>query len=145
MGAQVEMSRKHYEDLAGINTFLVDLLQQQAELRLAALKDRLADADKLKTRYQRQVDVLSAESYRSGWENREFEGHAEVVTPDQFDNQKGVERDHYSVKHYMQQLGDEISITYPADVLKMLAAEKEGPSTSASGAIELVPASGLLD
>ncbi|PON59290.1 hypothetical protein PanWU01x14_160390 [Parasponia andersonii] len=62
MGAQVEMSRKHCEDLAGINSLLVDLLQRQAELRLAALKDRLADAEKLKTRYQRQVDVLSAES-----------------------------------------------------------------------------------
>ncbi|PON62980.1 hypothetical protein PanWU01x14_134270 [Parasponia andersonii] len=66
MGAQVEMSCKHSEDLAGINTLLVDLSQQQAELRLVALKYRLADAEKLKTRYQRQVDVLSAESYRSG-------------------------------------------------------------------------------
>ncbi|PON68641.1 hypothetical protein PanWU01x14_094500 [Parasponia andersonii] len=145
MGAWVEMSRKHCEDLAGINTFLVDLSQRQAELRLAALKDRLADVDKLKTRYQRQIDVLSAKSYRSGWENREFEGHAEVVTPDQFDDQKEIERDHYSVKYYMQQLRDEISITYPADVLKMLAPEKEGPSTSAPGAIELVPASGPPD
>ncbi|PON40415.1 hypothetical protein PanWU01x14_297350, partial [Parasponia andersonii] len=145
MGAHVEMSRTHGEDLAGINTFLVDLSQRQVELRLAVLKDRLADAEKLKTRYQRQVDILSAESYRSGWENREFESHAEVVTPDQYDDQKGVERDHYSIKHYMQQLGDEISITYPADVLKMLAAEKDRPSTSASGAIELISASGPPD
>ncbi|PON39280.1 hypothetical protein PanWU01x14_306050, partial [Parasponia andersonii] len=43
MGAHVEMSRKHSEDVAGINTFLVDLSQRQVELRLAALKDRLAD------------------------------------------------------------------------------------------------------
>ncbi|PON36174.1 hypothetical protein PanWU01x14_330630 [Parasponia andersonii] len=43
----------------------------------------------------------------------------------------------------MQQLGDEISITYPADVLKMLAAKKDRPSTSASGAKELIPISGL--
>ncbi|PON74711.1 hypothetical protein PanWU01x14_047700, partial [Parasponia andersonii] len=114
-------------------------------LRLAALKDRLADAEKLKIRYQRKVDVLSAESYRSGWENREFEGHAEVVTPDQFDEQKDIERDHYSIKHYMQHLGDEISITYSADVLKMLAAEKDGPSTSASGAKEIIPIFGLPD
>ncbi|PON79474.1 hypothetical protein PanWU01x14_012090, partial [Parasponia andersonii] len=145
MGAHVEMSRKHSEDLAGINTFLVDLSQRQAELRLAALKDRLADTEKLKTRYQKQVDILSAENYRSGWENREFRGHAEVIMPDQFDDQKGIERDHYSVKHYMQQLGDEIIITYPADVLKMLAAEKDGPSTSASGAKELIPISGPPD
>ncbi|PON77321.1 hypothetical protein PanWU01x14_029400 [Parasponia andersonii] len=127
MGAQVEMSRKHCEDLAGINSLLVDLSQRQAELRLAALKDRLVDAEKLKTRYQRQVDVLSAESYRSGWENREFENHAEVVTLNQFDDQKSIERDHYSVKHYMQQLGDEIRITYLANVLEMLAAKKMGP------------------
>ncbi|PON51901.1 hypothetical protein PanWU01x14_213140, partial [Parasponia andersonii] len=53
MGAQVEMSRKHCEDLAGINTFLVYLSQRQAKLRLVVLKDRLVDADKLKTRYQR--------------------------------------------------------------------------------------------
>ncbi|PON49991.1 hypothetical protein PanWU01x14_226280, partial [Parasponia andersonii] len=104
-----------------------------------------ADAEKLKTRYQRQVDVLSAESYRSGWENKEFKSHAEVLTPDQFDDQKGVERDHYFVKHYMQQLGNEISITYPADVLKMLAAEKDRPSASASGATELIPASSPPD
>ncbi|PON57058.1 hypothetical protein PanWU01x14_176480, partial [Parasponia andersonii] len=115
MGAQVEASRKHCADLAGINSLLVDLSQRQAELRLAALKDRLADAEKLKIRYQKQVDVLSAESYRSGWENREFENHAELVTPDQFDDQKGVERDHYSIKHYMQQLEDEIKIIYPSD------------------------------
>ncbi|PON47472.1 hypothetical protein PanWU01x14_244310, partial [Parasponia andersonii] len=145
MGAQVELSRKHGEDLADINTLLVELSQRHAELRLATLRDRLPDAEKLKTRYQRQVDVLSAESYRSGWENREFEGHAEVVTPDQFDEQKGVERDHYSVKYYMQQLWDEINIMYPADVLKMLAAEKDGPSTSASVAKELIPASGPLE
>ncbi|PON56063.1 hypothetical protein PanWU01x14_184220, partial [Parasponia andersonii] len=92
MGAQVEISSKHCTDLAGINSLLVDLSQRQAELRLAALKDKLADAEKLKARYQKQVDVLSAESYRSGWENREFENHAEEVTPDQFDDQKGVER-----------------------------------------------------
>ncbi|PON55788.1 hypothetical protein PanWU01x14_185970, partial [Parasponia andersonii] len=110
------------------------------ELRLAVLRDRLTDAEKLKTRYQRQVDVLSAESYRSGWENREFEGHAEVVMPDQFDEQKGVERDHYSVRHYMQQLGDEINIVYPTDVLKMLDEEKDGPSKFASIAKEIVPA-----
>ncbi|PON36085.1 hypothetical protein PanWU01x14_331150 [Parasponia andersonii] len=145
MGAQVEISRKHCADLAGINSLLVDLSQRQAELRLAAQKDRLADEEKLKARYQKQVDVLSAESYRSGWENREFENHDEVVTPDQFDDQKGVERDHYSIKHYMQQLGDEIRIIYPADVLEMLAAKKDGPSTSAPGAAELIPASGLPD
>ncbi|PON47432.1 WAT1-related protein [Parasponia andersonii] len=87
-------------------------LKRQAELRLAALKDRLADVEKLKTRHQRQ---------------------------------KSVERDHYSIKHYMQQLRDEISITYPADMLKKLAAEKEEPSTSASGAKELIPISGLPD
>ncbi|PON75487.1 hypothetical protein PanWU01x14_041120, partial [Parasponia andersonii] len=40
--------------------------ERQVELRLAALKDRLADAEKLKMRYQRQVDILSTESYRSG-------------------------------------------------------------------------------
>ncbi|PON34822.1 hypothetical protein PanWU01x14_341210 [Parasponia andersonii] len=112
MGAHVEMSRKHSEDLASINTFLIDL-------SLVALKDRLVDVEKLKTRYQRQMDVLSVESYRSGWENREFEGHAE--------------------------LGDEISITYPVDVLKMLTAEKDGPSTSASGAKELIPIFGPPD
>ncbi|PON75349.1 hypothetical protein PanWU01x14_043160 [Parasponia andersonii] len=84
-----------------------------------------------------------AESYRSGWENREFEDHAEVVTPDQFDDQKGVERDHYSIKHYMQQLEDEIKIIYPSDVLEMLAAEKDGPSTSTPGAAELTPTAGL--
>ncbi|PON76423.1 hypothetical protein PanWU01x14_034770, partial [Parasponia andersonii] len=94
---------------------------------------------------QRQVDVLSTESYRSGWENREFECHAEVITPDQFDEQKGVERDHYSIKHYMQQLGDVISITYPADVLKMLTAEKDRPSTSAYGAKVLIPIFGPPD
>ncbi|PON74472.1 hypothetical protein PanWU01x14_048790, partial [Parasponia andersonii] len=66
MGAQVEASRKHCADLAGINSLLLDLSQRQAELRVAALKDRLADAEKLKIRYQKQVDVLSAESYRSG-------------------------------------------------------------------------------
>ncbi|PON85740.1 hypothetical protein TorRG33x02_184700, partial [Trema orientale] len=109
------------------------------ELRLAALRDRLADADKLRLRYQRQVDVLSAESYRSGWENREFEGHPEVVTPDQFDLQKGVERDSYSVGYYMQQMGDAINIEYPADVLKMLDIERDGPSTSAATGTELVP------
>ncbi|PON31343.1 hypothetical protein PanWU01x14_370650 [Parasponia andersonii] len=145
MDAQVEMSRKHCEDLAGMNSLLVDLSQRQAELKLMALKDRLADVEKLKTRYQRQVDVLSAESYRSGWENREFENHAKVVTPDQFDDQKGIERDYYSVEHYMQRLGVEISITYPADVLEMLATEKYGPSTSAPGTRELVPTSGPPD
>ncbi|PON55705.1 hypothetical protein PanWU01x14_186570 [Parasponia andersonii] len=96
-------------------------------------------------RYQRQVDVLSTESYRSGWENREFEGQAEIVTPDQFDEQKGTERDHYSVKYYMQQLGDRINIAYPTDVLKMLAVEKDGPSASASVAKELIPVSGPPD
>ena len=106
---------------------------------MAALRDRLADADKLKLRYQRQVNVLSAESYRSGWENREFEGHLEVVTPDQFDLQKGVERDSYSVGYYMQQMGDAINIEYPADVLKMLDEERCGPSTSAVASTELVP------
>ncbi|PON52636.1 hypothetical protein PanWU01x14_207460 [Parasponia andersonii] len=45
----------------------------------------------------------------------------------------------------MQQLGDEIRIIYPFDVLEMLAAEKDGPSTSASGAAELIPASGPPD
>ncbi|PON64578.1 hypothetical protein PanWU01x14_122900, partial [Parasponia andersonii] len=117
----------------------------QAELRLAALKNRLADSEKLKTMYQRQVDILCAKSYRSSWENREFEGHVEVVMPNQFDDQKDVKRDHYSVKHYMQQLGDEISITYLTDVLKMLVVEKDGPSTSASGAKELIPIFGPLD
>ncbi|PON49170.1 hypothetical protein PanWU01x14_231590 [Parasponia andersonii] len=53
MGAHVEMSRKHSKNLTSINTLLVDLSQQQAELRLVALKDRLAYAEKLKTRYQR--------------------------------------------------------------------------------------------
>ncbi|PON78514.1 hypothetical protein PanWU01x14_017720, partial [Parasponia andersonii] len=86
----------------------------------------LADAEKLKTRYQRQVEILSTESYRSGWENKEFEGHADVVTLDQFDKQKGVERDHYSVEYYIQQLGDEINIMYPANVLKMLDEENDG-------------------
>ncbi|PON54361.1 hypothetical protein PanWU01x14_195900, partial [Parasponia andersonii] len=62
--------------------------------------------------------------------------------PDQFDDQKSVERDHYSIKHYMQQLEDEIKIIYPSDVLEMLAAEKDGPSTSAPGAAELTPAVG---
>ncbi|PON32875.1 hypothetical protein PanWU01x14_357540, partial [Parasponia andersonii] len=76
---------------------------------------------------------------------REFKGHAEVVTPDQFDEQKGVERDHYSVKYYMQQIRDGINITYSADVLKMLAAEKNRPSTCASIAKELIPISGLPD
>ncbi|PON36275.1 hypothetical protein PanWU01x14_329710, partial [Parasponia andersonii] len=142
MGARVEASRKHCADLAGINSLLIELSQRQAKLRLAALKDRLADAEKLKIRYQKQVDVLSAESYRSGWENREFEDHTEVVTPDQFDDQKGIERDHYSIKHYMQQLEDEIKIVYPSDVLEMLAVEKDGPSTSAPGAAELTPAAG---
>ncbi|PON62257.1 hypothetical protein PanWU01x14_139570, partial [Parasponia andersonii] len=141
----VEASRKHCADLAGINSLLVDLSQWQAELRLASLKDRLTDAEKLKIRYQKQVDVLSAECYRSSWENKEFENHAEVVTPDQFDDQKGVERDHYSIKHYMQQLEDEIKIIYPSDVLEMLAAEKDGPSTSAPGAAELIPASSPPD
>ncbi|PON40059.1 hypothetical protein PanWU01x14_300020, partial [Parasponia andersonii] len=98
--------------------------------------------EKLKVRYQRHVDILSAESYRSGWENREFEGHAEVVMPDQFDEQKGVERDHYSVRYYMQQLGDEINIVYPDDVLKILDEVKDGPSISASVARDC-PASGL--
>ena len=116
----------------------VGLLQRQAQLRLTALKDRLADAEKLKLRYQRQVDVLSAESYRSGWENREFEGHPEVVTPDQFDEQKGVERDHYVVGHYMQQMGDAINIVYPADVMKMLDEGACGPSTSAAAGGDLV-------
>ncbi|PON37537.1 hypothetical protein PanWU01x14_319560 [Parasponia andersonii] len=102
MGAHVELSHKYGEDLAYINTLLVDLSQLQVELRLAVLRDRLVDAEKLKMRYHRQVDVLSAESYRTGLENREFEGHAEVVTPDQFDEQKGIERDHYSVKYYIQ-------------------------------------------
>ncbi|PON80211.1 hypothetical protein PanWU01x14_006610 [Parasponia andersonii] len=139
------MSRKRGENLADINNLLIDLSQQQAELRLAALRDRLADTEKLKTRYQRQVDVISAESYRSGWENREFKGHAEVVTPDQFDEQKGVERDHYSVRYYMQQLGDEINIVYPADVLKMLDEEKDEPSTSAFVAKEIVLALGSPD
>ena len=118
---------------------LLCLFQRQAQLRLTALKDRLADAEKLKLRYQRQVDVLSAESYRSGWENREYEGHPEVVTPDQFDEQKGVERDHYVVGHYMQQMGDTINIVYPADVMKMLDEEAGGPSTSAAVGRELVP------
>ena len=118
---------------------LVGLLQRQAKLRLTALKDRLADAEKLKLRYQRQVDVLSAESYRSGWENWEYEGHPEVVTPDQFDEQKGVERDQYVIGHYMQQMGDTINIVYPADVMKMLDEEAGGPSTSAAGGGELVP------
>ncbi|PON34404.1 hypothetical protein PanWU01x14_344660, partial [Parasponia andersonii] len=62
----------------------------EAELRLVVLKDRLADAEKLKTR-------------------------------------------------------DEMSITYPANVLEMLATEKDGPSTSAPGAIELIPTSGPPD
>ena len=88
------------------------------------------------------MDVLSAESYRFGWENREFEGHPEVVTPDQFDEQKGVERDHYSVGYYTQRLGNEINITYPADVLKMLDEEKGKPFASASVGKELVPVMG---
>ncbi|PON43357.1 hypothetical protein PanWU01x14_274560, partial [Parasponia andersonii] len=75
-----------------------------------------------------------------GWENREFENHAEVVTPDQFDDQKGVERDNYSIRHYMQQLENEIKIIYPADVLEMRAAEKDGPSTSAPDATAITPA-----
>ncbi|PON38889.1 hypothetical protein PanWU01x14_309150, partial [Parasponia andersonii] len=78
-------------------------------------------------------------------ENREFEGHTEMVTPDQFDEQKGVERDHYSIKNYMQQLGDEINIVYPTDVLKMLNEEKDGPSTSAAVAKEIVLTSGPLE
>ncbi|PON35361.1 hypothetical protein PanWU01x14_336940 [Parasponia andersonii] len=90
MEAHVEQTCKHSEDLADINTLLINLSQ------------RLADAEKLKIRYQRQVNILSTESYRSGWENREFDGHVEVVTPDQFDEQMGVERDHYSVGYYMQ-------------------------------------------
>ncbi|PON34771.1 hypothetical protein PanWU01x14_341610 [Parasponia andersonii] len=106
----------------------------KAELRLTVLRDRLADVEKLKMKYQ-----------RSGWENREFEGHTEVVTLDQFDEQKGIERDHYSIKYYIQQLGDETNIVYPADVLKMLAVEKDRPSTSASVAKELIPISGPLD
>ncbi|PON46335.1 hypothetical protein PanWU01x14_252220 [Parasponia andersonii] len=118
MVARVEASRKHCADLDGINSLLLDLSQRQAELRVAALKDRL----------------------RSGWENREFENHAEVVTPDQFDDQKGVERDNYSIRHYMQQLENEITIIYPADVLEMLAAEKDGPSTSAPDATVITPA-----
>ncbi|PON63012.1 hypothetical protein PanWU01x14_134590, partial [Parasponia andersonii] len=131
---------KHCADLAGINSLLLDLSQRQVELRVAALKDRLADAEKLKIRYQKQVDIFSAEGYRSSWENREFENHAKVVTPDQFDDQKGVERDNYSIRHYMQQLENEIKIIYPADVLEMLAAEKERPSTSAPGATAITPA-----
>ncbi|PON60030.1 hypothetical protein PanWU01x14_155440 [Parasponia andersonii] len=140
MVARVEASRKHCADLDGINSLLLDLSQRQAELRVAALKDRLADAEKLKIKYQKQVDVFSAEGYRSGWENREFENHAEVVTPDQFDDQKGVERDNYSIRHYMQQLENEITIIYPVDVLEMLAAEKDGPSTSAPDATAITPA-----
>ncbi|PON49695.1 hypothetical protein PanWU01x14_228590 [Parasponia andersonii] len=138
MEAHVELSRKRGKDLADINNLLINLSQWQTELRLATLRDRLADVEKLKTRYQRQVDVLSTESCRSGWKNREFKGHAEMVTLDQFDEQKGVEKDHYSVRYYMQQLGDEINIVYPADVLKMLDEEKDGPSTSASVAKEIV-------
>ncbi|PON46606.1 hypothetical protein PanWU01x14_250360, partial [Parasponia andersonii] len=91
------------------------------------------------------MDVLFVESYRSGWENREFEGHVEVVTSDQFDEQKGIERDHYFVKHYMQQLGDDINIVYLTDVLKMFNEEKDRPSTSVSVAKEIVLASGLLE
>ncbi|PON51086.1 hypothetical protein PanWU01x14_219440 [Parasponia andersonii] len=45
----------------------------------------------------------------------------------------------------MQQLGDGISITYPADVLKILAVVKDGPSTSTSIAKELIPISSLPD
>ncbi|PON61662.1 hypothetical protein PanWU01x14_143210 [Parasponia andersonii] len=52
IGAQAEASRKHCVDLTGINSLLLDLSQRQAELRVAALKDRLADAEKLKIRYQ---------------------------------------------------------------------------------------------
>lgn len=105
--SHVGLTRLRREDVVSINNLLGDLSQRQAKLRLAALRDMLADAEKLKKRYQRQVDVLSAESYRSGWENREYEGHPDVVTPDQFDEQKGVEMDHYSVRYYMQQLGDD--------------------------------------
>ncbi|PON51059.1 hypothetical protein PanWU01x14_219170, partial [Parasponia andersonii] len=145
MRAQVELSCKHDEDLADINTLLVDLSQRQAELRLAVLRDRLVEVEKQKTRYQRQVDVLSVESYRSGSENREFEDHTEMVMPDHFDEQKGIERDHYSVKYYMQQLRDEINIAYLVDMLKLLTVEKDGPSTSASIAKELILISGPLD
>ncbi|PON36344.1 hypothetical protein PanWU01x14_329040, partial [Parasponia andersonii] len=143
METHVELSRKHNEDLVEINALLIDLPQRQVELRLAALRDRLADTEKLKIRYQRQVDLLFVESYRSGWENREFEGHTEVMTLDQFDEQKSIERDHYYVRYYMQQLGDEINIAYPVDVLKMLDEEKDGPVTSASFVKEIVPAFGL--
>ena len=62
-----------------------------------------------------------------------------MVTPDQFDEQKGVERDHYVVGHYMQQMGDTINIVYPADVMKMLDEEAGGPSTSAAAGREPVP------
>lgn len=137
--SHVELTCLQREELVGTNDLLADLSQRQAELRMAALRDRLTDAEKLKKRYQRQVDVLCAESYMSGWENREFEGHPEVVTPDQFDGQKDVEKDHYSVGYYMQRLGSEIDITYPADVLKMLDEEKDGPSASAFAGKELVP------
>ncbi|PON71092.1 hypothetical protein PanWU01x14_075310 [Parasponia andersonii] len=53
MRAHAELSRKHSKDLTDINTHLVDLSQQKVDPRLAALRDRLADTEKLKTRYQR--------------------------------------------------------------------------------------------
>ncbi|PON37194.1 hypothetical protein PanWU01x14_322470 [Parasponia andersonii] len=50
MGAHAELSRKNGEYLADINILLVDLSQRQVELRLAVLRDRLANAEKLKIR-----------------------------------------------------------------------------------------------
>ncbi|PON37685.1 hypothetical protein PanWU01x14_318430 [Parasponia andersonii] len=143
MEAHVELTRKRSENLADINTLLIKLSQWQVELRLVVLKDRLANAEKLKTRYQKQVDILFVESYRSGWENKKFEGHAEVVTLYQFYKQKGIKRDHYSDGYYMQELKDEINIVYPADVPKMLDEDNDRPSTSVSVAKEIVLVSDL--
>ncbi|PON92364.1 hypothetical protein TorRG33x02_118690 [Trema orientale] len=114
------------------------LMKAHIELTL-----RLADGKKLKIRYLRKVNILSAESYKFVLENREFDGHMEVVMPDQFDEQKGIERDHYSVGYYMQKLRDEINIVYPTDVLRMLDEENNGPSTSAPIGREIILVSDL--
>lgn len=102
-----------------------DLLSQNlTEAKIAAVEQRKDDARRLKKRFMKEMNVNLARMFYEASEQVALPVESRSVTPEQICEKLGVEMGNFDPKLYLDRIKSEIEISYPADVLAMIAERK---------------------
>lgn len=94
------------------------------EARIAAVEQRKDDAKRLKKRYSKEMNVNLAHMYYEATQHVALPIEQRTMTHELLDQRLGVEMGKFDPLPYLQEMGSDISITFPIDVLAIIAARK---------------------